>query len=148
MKKSGVGFIRDGKLEPLSKRNYDFALQSFEDGTKITWTIENYRRAISLSQMSYVHKIFHWIGEYTGEDPKQIKEALKARFGIRESLKNKNGEEVCDDNGEVMEKLKSLSEYNTEETSALIEKIRMWASDFLGYEIPDADRYRNNNIKF
>ena len=135
-------------MEPISTRNYDFALQSFEDGTKITWTVESYRRSISLSQMNYIHKIFHWIGEYTGEDPKQIKEALKARFGLRESIKNKKGEELCDENGEVMEKLKSLSEYNTEETSSFIEKIRMWARDFLGYEIPDADRYRNNNIKF
>ncbi len=149
MKRSFIAFCNGDsirKIDSLSHKQERIALEPFE-GQKVVVTIENFKRDRTLSQNGYLHKIFEWLEEETGGDRRQLKEALKARFGLREALTDKDGVELCDDNGEVIETLVSTSDYTTEQMTEFIDKIRQWSNDFLGYVIPDADRYRSFNIK-
>lgn len=147
MKKSLVAFKNGRRIDPVSMIEWNRIMDLFDDGTKLTVTIENFKRKRSLSQNDYMHAIFKMIADETGEDERALKEALKARFGLREAITDRNGEEVCDENAEVLERLKSTAEYTTAELSTFIEKIRMWSQDFLGMHIPDSDSYRNYNLK-
>lgn len=147
MKKSLVAFKNGRKLEPVSMVDWDRVMDAFDDGIKVTVTVENFKRKRSLSQNNYLHFAIQMIAEETGEEMELLKDALKARFGLREAITSKSGEELCDENGEVLERLKSTSDYTTSEMSDFIDKIRMWALEFLNINIPDADTYRNYNIK-
>ena len=148
MKKSGVGFIRDGKMEPLSKRNYDFALQAFEDGTKITWTIENYRRERSLGQNNLFHWLVDIIAKEIGEDRHDLKEWFKKEYGVWIEMTDRNGNIIVnEDTGEIAMKPKPTSDYDTLEKSTLIDSVYRFG-DKLGIRLPDPEEARNNNIKF
>lgn len=147
MKKSLVAFKNGRKLEPVSMVDWNRALDPFEDGVKVTVTIETFKRKRSLSANNYFHFVIGMIAEETGEESKVLKEALKARFGLVEDITDRDGEILCDEDGEVLRRLKSTSDYTGEEIATLIDKIKIWAQDFLGIIIPDADTYRNYNIK-
>lgn len=146
MKKSGVGFIRGGKLEPLSKRNYDFALQAFEDGTKITWTIQNYVREKSLGQINLIHKLFSVIAKELGYFPHQIKEHVKNEYGVWESMKDRKGNEMVNlDTGEVVMVAKSLADYSVEEMTDLINVVYEFSKE-RNIKLPHPEDLRNYNI--
>lgn len=147
MKKSLVAFKNGRKLDPVSMIEWNRLMDAFDDGIKVTVTVEHFKRKRSLSQNNYAHFVIGMIADETGEDINQLKEALKARYGLRESITDREGNEVADENGEVVERLKSTSAYTTTEMTEFIEKIRRWAAEFLNMNIPDADVYRNYNIK-
>lgn len=146
MKKSGIGFIRGGKLEPISTRNYDFALQSFEDGTKVTWTIQNYVREKSRGQNNLFHMLCEIIAKDLAWSREDVKLYLKDKYGQYESLTDRNGNEMVDeDTGEILQRMKSLSEYNVEEMTELINGTYEFSAKH-GIRLPDPDEARNNNL--
>lgn len=147
MKKSLVAFKNGRKLDPVSMTEWNRLMDLFEDGIKVTVTIENFKRKRSLSQNNYLHFIIQIIADETGEETDRLKEAFKARFGLAEDITDKSGNILCDEQGEVLQRLKSTSDYTTSEMTDFIDKIRLWAQDFLSINTPDPDVYRNYNIK-
>lgn len=146
MKKSLVAFKNGRKLEPVSSADWNRTMDAFDDGIKVTVTIEHFKRKRSLSQNSYLHFIIKMIADETGEDPEALKRAFKARFGIVEEVTDKNNNILFDDNAEPLYNIKSTADYTTDEMSKFVDKIRMWALDFIGLKTPDPDVYRNYNI--
>jgi hypothetical protein len=60
---------------------------------------------------------------------------------VHELMKLKfNYEHIVGEGGEVMELPKSTSTLTKTQFAEYVEKIRMWASDFLGLEIPDPNQ--------
>lgn len=147
MKKSLVAFKNGRKLDPVSMTEWNRLMDLYEDGIKVTVTIENFKRKRSLSQNNYLHFIIQIIADETGEDKERLKDAFKARFGLSDDITDKNGNILCDEQGEVLKRLKSTSDYTTSEMTDFIDKIRLWAQDFLSINTPDPDVYRNYNIK-
>jgi hypothetical protein len=145
VKKSLVAFKNGRKLDPVSMIEWNRIMSLFPDGTKVTVTIENYKRKRSLSQNNYLHVILQYIADYTGEDLPSIKALMKENFGLREAVLDRNGNEMPDHNGEVLERLKSTNSYTTSEMTAFIDRIRVWAANYLDIHTPDAESYRNYN---
>lgn len=150
MKKTLLAFSdpENKRINPLSNREFISVINSFGQGTKITVTIENYVRKKTPEQLSYIHVVFRELENETGMDREDIKMAMKARYGLREALRDRDGNEVSDEDGEVIERLKSLSEYSKQEMSEFIDNVLRWAREFLGVTLPDPEDYKKYNLKW
>lgn len=121
----------DWTMRPISFQDFKFLLGDFEDGEKVTVTVESFVRKKELEQMGLLHVYINYIHEYTGEDQKEIKIDLKERYGVR----NENGS------------LKSTARYTSKEMAKLIEGTYIHMTQFLGLNIPNPDEQRTKNMK-
>lgn len=89
------------------------------------YKIQKHRKRRSVSQNAYLHFIFSYISNKTWVDPDEVKEVLKSKF-----LKQYNIEFDT-------VYIKRTSDLTTAEINQFIEKIRIWAMEFLDIEIPN-----------
>lgn len=149
MKRNIIAFadVENNRLNPLSQRDFKRALADFGQGTKLTVTLENYRRKRSLSQNNLLHKYFTIMAEECGQGMEEIKMIMKMKFGPVEAITDRDGEEMHDEEGEVITKLKSSADYSTKEMTDFIENVRDWSVQFLNCYLPEPEELRNNNLK-
>jgi len=110
-------------------------------------TISKKSKGRSLNQNGYywaviINPLAEWLG---WDDPDELHEFLKEKFGFRE-------ERLIEKTGEVVLVPKSTKEYTTIEMEKYHEKIRIWAARDLIYTIPlpneqHAIDYYNQQIK-
>ena len=100
-----------------------------------------FSRSRSIPQNSYLHLIFEFIEDYweTWHDKDELKEILKSKFLRTYSYKLRTT---------YIKPTRSLS---NREMTIFIGKIRVWAREFLGLDIPDPEEkrmleYYNNKI--
>ncbi len=105
------------------------------------YKLKAFSRSRSIPQNSYLHLIFEFIADYwnTWYDKDTLKEILKLKF--------------LSDYSYTLESLyaKPTKSLTSKEMSDFIEKIRVWARDFLQLDIPDPEEkrmleYYNNKI--
>lgn len=103
-------------------------------GKKVTFEIKVDRKKRSNNQNSYywgiVIEIMYRVFREAGlelDTPMDAHDILKAKF---------NKEVVCNNQGEVIEVVKSTTKNNTFEQEEYHEKIRKWALEFWGVIIP------------
>lgn len=150
MKRSLIVFSdpENSCLKPISMREFKRILDDFGQGTKLTLSLENYKRTRSLPQNNLLHLYIGEIAKDTGEDSARIKEMLKMMFGVKEEMRDRDGHEVYNEQtGEAISVWKSTSEYTTDEMAEFIDNVQKWSSDFLGLILPDPEEMRNFKIK-
>lgn len=136
-------------LTPVSLSEYRCHLSAFGKDTKVTVTIESYRRHRSLKQLGLVHVYLTKIADYIGHEMEDVKTELKRRFGAKKTLTDRNGNELYDEEtGEIIEVPKSFKEYNTEEMTLFIDRIRRFSHENLNYYLPSPDELKEYNIKW
>ncbi len=146
MKKSFVAFKNKNRLDPVSVSDWNRALSSFEDGSKITVTVESFVRKKSLGQLGLVHKLFSLLARDLGYLPHQIKEFLKDEYGVKEEIIDIDGDPMVDEStGEIRVIAKSLADYTVEEMTTLITTVYEFAEEN-GIRLPKPDDLRNFNI--
>lgn len=146
MKKSFIAFKKGLKIEPMYIRDIERALEPFEEGTKLTITVENYVRKRSLGQGNLFHMLCGFIAKEIGHTKDEIKEYLKMTYGVQEPLIGRDGIEIADkETGEIMMKPKSTSAYSKQEMAELIEATYEFASG-LGIILPTPEDLKNYNI--
>ena len=121
-----MDLIIDFDLNSDKRRLYDI-LKGFT-GKKLV-KIEKYRKKRSLNENRYYHGVvLRYISEATGFTGEEAHEVCKNRFLVYKKADKLNGEEFS--------VTKSTTELNTLEFEEYLEKIRMWALDFLDCLIP------------
>ena len=105
------------------------------------YKIKAFSRSRSIPQNSYLHLIFDFIEEFwnTWHDKEELKEIFKSKFLRTYSYEFQTT---------YIKPTKSLT---SKEMTDFIEKIRVWARDFLLLDIPDPEEkrmleYYNNKI--
>lgn len=100
----------------------------------------------SLNQNAYLNGVvYKLISDFTGYNPSDIHRDLKKEFGFKELKTN-----II--TGKEEEILRSTSTYDSKEMTIYIDKIILWAKDFLGLQIPLPNEeisriiYENNYI--
>lgn len=146
MKKSLVAFKNGRKIDPVSMIEWNRIMDLFDDGTKLTVTIENFVRKKSLGQLNLVHKLFAVIANELGYFPHQIKEHIKNEYGVWESLRDRSGNEMTNiDTGEIIMVPKSLADYTVQEMTGLINVVYEFAEE-RQIRLPHPEELRNNNL--
>lgn len=150
MKRSFIAFSNSDSvrgLDSLSRNQERLAMEPFK-GEKVVVTIENYKRTRSLGQNNLFHLICGVLAKELGETMLDMKIQLKAWYGVWEPRVDKSGNEIVDaETGEIMMRLKSTSDYSTEEKTALIDGTYDFAKK-AKVKLPDPEDLRNNNIKW
>lgn len=138
----GVVLVSDGQQPRWSLQNKELFMNDlsyFGDGTKIKITIEHFYPQRSLKQNGVLHWYCTELAEEVGVEPEDFKMMMKMKFLQREKL-DKHGNLIGDpETSEVMMYIPSTSELTTSEMAEFIEKIRLWALDYLNYELPLPD---------
>jgi hypothetical protein len=147
MKKQTLAFVKDdlSGLRMLSKEVFMNYLQDFGAGVKIKITLEHYFPQRSLKQNSVIHWYCTELANECGMQPEDFKMMMKMKFLKRAAL-NKRGEEMPDENGEVLTYIPSTSDLDTAEMATFIDQIRMFGIEILGYVLALPDE--NHKINF
>lgn len=148
MKKQTIAFVKDdlSGLRMLDKDLVLSFLRDFGAGCKLKLTIEKYSPQRSLKQNKVLYWILDLLSEEASIEPERLKELLKYKF-LKRPMLDKNGEAVIDEStGEVEWYVPSTTELSKIEFMDFIDKIYVWSSEFLGYELPIPDE--NYKINF
>lgn len=143
MKKTAIATVdlSDVKNPRIIMNNKDIFLDDlrfFGDGTRLKLTIEKYYKQRSLSQNGVLHWYLTELAEEVGMEMQDFKSIMGLKFLQRPKL-DRNGEEIADENGEVLMYIPSTSDLDTAEMTVYIEKIRMFGLEVLNYELPLPD---------
>lgn len=147
MKKQTIAFVKDdcSGLRMLSKEVMLQYLSDFGAGVKLKLTIEHYFPQRSLKQNSVIHWYCTELANECGMQPEDFKMMMKMKFLKRAAL-NKRGEEMPDENGEVLTYIPSTSDLDTAEMATFIDQIRLFGIEILNYSLPEPDA--NYKINF
>lgn len=154
MIKHSLGFIdlesdpKNPKIKLVGKKAFQDNLRAFGHGTKVWFITETFYRQRSLEQNSTLHWYIGMIEKETGQDNKHIKSTLCKMFLEPKALLDKNGNEMANPaTGEIMTYIPSTSDLTTVEMNEFWDKIRQWALDFLGLDLPLPDKLKSRNYK-
>ena len=95
--------------------------------------IRPYRKPRTLDQNALIHSWFALIASETGNDPEDVKEALKAKFLPARFV---------DIDGEMIEVRRSTAKLNVQEMSEFCNRMQAWAASELGIQLPTRDDMR------
>ena len=116
-------------------------IEYLKTARKRLYKVKAFSRSRSIPQNSYLHLIFDFLEDYweTWHDKDELKEILKSKFLRTYSFKLRTT---------YIKPTRSLS---NREMTIFINKIRVWARDFLSLDIPDPEEkrmleYYNNKI--
>ena len=116
-------------------------IEYLKTARKRLYKLKAFSRSRSIPQNSYLHLIFEFIEEFwnTWHDTDELKEILKSKFLRTYSYTLRTTY------------IKPTKQLDTREMTVFIEKIRVWARDFLSLNIPDPEEkrmleYYNNKI--
>jgi hypothetical protein len=113
--------------------NRDAIYQAFAQlkGKRVELSIRPETKQRSNNQNAYYWGVVvKMIADEIGEDTETVHELLKDKFNRSEIIIKGNPETVS----------KSTTELSTEEFNQYIEKIQIWAANFLGITIPDPNQ--------
>lgn len=147
MKKQTIAFVKDDcdGLRMLDKQLFLSSLKDFGPGCKMKITYEHYFPQRSLKQNSVIHWYCDELANECGMQNEDFKMMMKLKFLKRAAL-DKNGDIMCDENGEVLTYIPSTSDLDTKEMAEFIDNIRLFGIEVLGYELPIPDE--NYKINF
>lgn len=148
MKVTSIGFTTEGRngVRWLDDQVFLYNIGLFEAGVKLRITFEHYAPQRSLKQSAVLHWYCAELADECGMHAEDFKMMMKMKFLTRAAV-NKSGEEIVDVNtGEVMTFIPSTADIDTKEMGELIENIRMFGLDVLGYVLPLPDE--NYKINF
>lgn len=99
------------------------------------WTvsIRPYRKKRTLDQNALIHGWFAIIARETGNDPGDVKEALKTEFLPPRFVEL---------NGKTVEVRRETSKLDTKELAEFANRIQAWAAQEFGIVLPTRDDYR------
>lgn len=109
------------------------------EGQRLSFTVAPYKKTRSRNQNSFFHGPFlnalHEMFVEAGNDydRKTIKEQVKAKFGLRETI-------ISPDGG-VTEVALSTRKYTTAQMEDFMTKIRVWAAPFKQLPLPNEGQY-------
>jgi hypothetical protein len=110
-------------------------IKDFKHDARVWIQIESYSPKRSLEQNSLLHIWLTILAEEIGIEIEDIKHLLKEKF-LREHLKDKHGNEVADEQGELQFKIRDTSSLSKAEMSSFMDKVFMWSQSFLGCNLP------------
>lgn len=148
MKRSLVAFktSQGRKIEPASLSEWNRILDFYEEGEKLTITIQPYLRKKSLGQNNLFHLLCEIIAKDLVWSREEVKLFMKDKYGQYEPLTDRNGEEMVDtDTGEIMQRMRSLSDYSKDEMTELINGVYEFGQKH-GIRLPNPDDAKNNNL--
>jgi hypothetical protein len=123
------GTIRDSKLFLDKGERFKQYLAGL-NGKRVQVTVEKIKHTRTHSQNAYYHGVVvKLIAQHTGHDPEQIHEALKHMFSPKWYMKMRDGEPA-------RSVPTSTARLDTLEFVEYTEKCRVWATEFLGLQIP------------
>lgn len=124
---------------PDKLRFYD-DLGSFKHGDNVIVSVETFRGLATAEQRGVLHWYCTELSEYLGIEMLEFKEMMKLKFAQKPKLDQDDNPIVDPETGEMMLYLQSTEKMNTIEKFEFTEKIRIWALDFLQYELPLPDK--------
>lgn len=110
-------------------------MKEFKHDSRVWIQIESYSPKRSLEQNSLLHIWLTILAEEIGIELEEMKHLLKEKF-LREPLKDKHGNEICDENGELQFKIRDTSSLSKSEMSTFMDKVFQWSSSFLNVHLP------------
>lgn len=111
--------------------------EAFADGSKVTVEIKSRRKPRSLPQNAYLHLILQMIADETGNSLEAVKSTVKAMYA-KKPLLDKDGEQIYDKaTGEVVSYVQDTRDMSTTDMMLFTDNVRMFATDFLGMNIPE-----------
>lgn len=126
------GKVTDGKLRVYDEAAFRSAYKQFE-GQPVFLSIEKATRTRSNPQNAYLWGVvYKMIADETGYEPETIHEMMRARFLIR-------GSDIMDKATGAIERFEyvgSTTKLTTEQFSEYVDRISIWAQDFLNLSIP------------
>jgi len=123
-------------------------LKDFPDGARIWVELESYYRKRTLSQNNLLHFYCDEIAQETGMEMLAVKEQMAKKY-LTVEVVDKNCNVVADpETGEVMTRVKSTSELDTVEFASFVDKIWLWANDFLNLQLPQPDPNHKSDKNF
>ena len=127
------GRVESGELHIRSRKKFDASLKRWRD-CEVTVTVERMHATRSAAQNRYLWGgVYDAISEHTGYDPEEVHALMKQLHLPRHRA-------VCDKNGEVKGDFViggSTARLNKIEFGEYIERVRRWAAETLGLDIPD-----------
>ncbi len=115
----------------LDKRSEFQNHLKYLEGHDIELVIQKRYRSRSLKANAYLWLIYNYISEHTGHSPEEIHEVCKTMF-------LKGTKQLA---GRVYEIVGSTALMDTLEFTQYIEKVKLWAIQELGIQVPDAQEY-------
>jgi len=140
MKKQTIAFVKDDgeSLRVIDAEMFKEFLRDFGAGAKLKLTIEHYHPIRSNKQNSVLHWYCASLSEECGMQVDDFKMMMKMKFLKRVAL-NKDGEEMADENGEVLTYIPSTASLDKAEMGVFIEQIRLFGIEMLNYVLPEPD---------
>ena len=112
-------------------------LRAFGKSVRLRVTYETYYTKRSVDQNSTLHWYLSIIAEETGMEMLDVKDQMAKKY-LKAEVKDREGSLVADpETGEVMTKVMSTADLTTVQFNEYTEKIRMWAGQFLGIDLPE-----------
>lgn len=128
-----TGQVNDGRLLLDKSPQFKDYLQTL-NGKRIELTVEKLKHPRTNSQNRYYHGVVvKTIAQHTGHDPEQIHELLKQQFAGRWVL---FGKSATDGHTKEFYSPNSTATMDTISFTEYTEKCRLWATEFLGLQIP------------
>lgn len=120
------GVKKDGILSLERQPLYDAYVKSLKDG-RYTVTVKRWRPTRTNQQNKYYWGVvIQMISDETGQDKDGIHDGLRAKF-------------LTTDQDKPLQIIRSTTSLNTKEMMEYIDKIVLWAAEFLGIVIPLPD---------
>lgn len=116
---------------PENLDHWNMAIGDFQSGDRVTVSIENFVRPVTLDQMGLAHKYIAVIADEVGHTKQEMKKILKIKFGA----KNEDGT------------IKSVALYSTVEMSKFIDSLYLFGTEDIGLIMPVPDDLKKFNIK-
>lgn len=140
MKKQTIAFVKDDaeSIRVIDAGMFKEFLRDFGAGAKLKLTIEHYHYKRSNKQNSVLHWYCQDLSEECGMQVDDFKMMMKMKFLKRVAL-NKDGEEMADENGELLTYIPSTAILDKAEMGIFIEQIRLFGIEMLGYVLPEPD---------
>lgn len=148
MKTEILGYIKNGKLD-LGSRKHEVQefLDMHKEGKRVWLKMETYYPKRSLDQNKTIHWYFSLIADETGMSEKDVKDQMAKKF-LTVNVVDKDGEVVVDrETGEVYTTVKETSKLSTVEMMEYMDKIRLWAIDFLNFDLPVPEKNPELRLK-
>jgi hypothetical protein len=120
------GIVEDGKLKLSRIDKFNSYLNTLKGGVLVTIKKEKSQRSLEQNRY-YWGVVIKLLCEEIGLNEDELHEVLKYKF-LKEHAENKVLGEV--------DFVKSTTDLNTKEMEEYLEKIRVWATEFLNMNIP------------
>ncbi len=122
------GTLANGKIILDDKESLNSELNMLNEGT-IEVTIQNWYQKRTNPQNKLMWLWFAIIGNHIGHSPEQVKGILQYKF-LRM-------EEVIENTGEIVERIKGTSELNTLEMKTFLDEVYLWSNEYLSCSLPN-----------